>query len=215
MSQKQTIAVLVLFLTLNICLSEKMVLEKKVKLFEQDSHPYDPPFFIEKAKRARYLLHYVEWATIATISTHYNMGLSPFSNVVAITDGTANNSTGIPYMYLSKFDESAQDAKRNNNVSLTVSEIETAYCKNHGYIAQTPLCARLTFFGKFEEVTSSDEREFALNALFTRFPQMKDWPKDHGFFPAKLSIRLIWLLDFYGGASIVSVDDYMNANPLH
>ena len=206
MNWKNVATFLLLLLNLGLCLS---------KSEEQDVDPYDPPSYKEKAKRARYLLHYVEWATIATISTHYNMGLSPFSNVLAITDGTADNSTGIPYMYVSDLDTSSQDIKHNNNVSITVSEMETAYCKHQRYIAETPLCARLTLSGKFEEIKSSDEREFALNALFTRFPEMKNYPKGHEFYPAKLNIKLIWFIDYYGGATIIAVDDYMNADPLN
>ena len=36
---------------------------------------------------------------------------------------------------------------------------------------------------------------------------------DHGWFFAKLNIENIQLLDFFGGVSTISLEDYLNATP--
>lgn len=87
-------------------------------------------------------------------------------------------------------------------------------------------------------VTDSKELAFAKDALFTRHPAMKDWPSTHGEFPLDnfLIILIInyfliifcfildWtfynlvpthvhLLDYYGGATHVPLDEYFKAKP--
>ena len=42
---------------------------------------------------------------------------------------------------------------------------------------------------------------------------MPEWPEDHGWFFAKLDIKNIIVLDFFGGAITVSLEDYYNAEP--
>ena len=71
-----------------------------------------------------------------------------------------------------------------------------------------PLCTRLTLGGRFVRVTDEDELSFAQNALFSRHPEMKAWILAHVFYVAKLEIDFIWLIDFYGGASIIDPKDY-------
>ena len=60
-------------------------------------------------------------------------------------------------------------------------------------------------------VKGSDEAEFAKKALFSRHPVMPDWPKNHGWFFAKLNITNVIVLDFFGGAITVPLEDYFNA----
>ena len=52
---------------------------------------------------------------------------------------------------------------------------------------------------------------FAKKALFSRHPVMPDWPKNHGWFFAKLNITNVIVLDFFGGAITVPLEDYFNA----
>ena len=189
--------------------SSKLVVDKI------NSSPYNPPPHEQHAKRARYMVHYVDWGVLSTISTEYNIsGVPvPFTNIIAVSDGPIDSSTGIPYFYVSKLDTSIKDISKNNIVCLGMSEIETGYCQAHSYNPELPLCARLTLCGHFTPV-DADEEKFALNAIFSRFPGMKDWPSSHEFFPAKLKINLIWLIDFFGGAAIVNPSDYFKQNPL-
>lgn len=48
----------------------------------------------------------------------------------------------------------------------------------------------------------------SLLELCDRHPQMEYWPTKHGFQPYVLRIENIILLDFYGGAKHVLVQEY-------
>ena len=52
---------------------------------------------------------------------------------------------------------------------------------------------------------------FAKTALYTRHPNMMNYPKDHRFYFAKMNIDNVILLAAFGGATHVNVDDYFNA----
>lgn len=54
---------------------------------------------------------------------------------------------------------------------------QTDYCKNENYDAQDPRCARLIITGTFVKVTDRKEHAFAQEALYSRHPAMKYWPK--------------------------------------
>jgi len=165
----------------------------------------------------------------------------PFGNVYSFVDGTCQNSTGIPYFYGTYMDQSFKDTLTNTNAALTLSEASlSSVCLDqtgdavaaaatttttqepvrqnacqvgiaHGD-AENPVCARLTLTGKFVQVTDPEEKGWALQALFTRHSSMKDWPQDHAWVVGKLVLSDIWLIDFYGGASILDVDAYYQAN---
>ena len=49
---------------------------------------------------------------------------------------------------------------------------------------------------------------FAKTALYTRHPNMMNYPKDHRFYFAKMNIDNVILLAAFGGATHVNVDDY-------
>ena len=57
------------------------------------------------------------------------------------------------------------------------------------------------------------EAEFAKKALFSRHPVMAEWPEGHHWFFAKLNITNILILDFFGGAITVPLEDYYAATP--
>ena len=50
-------------------------------------------------------------------------------------------------------------------------------------------------------------------ALFSRHPVMADWPADHEWFFAKLAIRQVAVLDYFGGAKYVPLEEYYSATP--
>ena len=74
---------------------------------------------------------------------------------------------------------------------------------------ENPMCARLTLTGKLVALEDdSEEHDFAEKAFFERHPAMKSWPKGHGFLIAKIEIQDIWLIDFFGGATVLDPKDY-------
>ena len=177
-------------------------------------HKYDPPIYTNLPKRARYLLHYSDWGVIGTISIKDQISGMPFTNIISLSDGPVNSSCGIPYFYVPKVDSSVVDAAKNDSMCLTVSEMETDYCKSKRYVAQLPVCARLTLCGRFVNITAPEELVIAQNAIYSRFPQMKDWPSWHDFFFAKLDIKFLWMIDFFGKSNVINVDDYFKTDPL-
>ena len=152
------------------------------------------------------------WGAFATTSVHLNG--APFAQPKSFSEGFGKNeSTGVLYFYDSDMDTSVQDAVANNVVSFTLSEAQIDECKGKfsGEDPESPLCARVVFTGSFDKVTDEEENEKALAGMFERHPVMKTWPGDHSFYLHKLTITDIWLISFYGGASIIEPDDYFGA----
>eukprot|EP00595_Chromulina_sp_UTEXLB2642_P001239 CAMPEP_0196765532 /NCGR_PEP_ID=MMETSP1095-20130614/9519_1 /TAXON_ID=96789 ORGANISM="Chromulina nebulosa, Strain UTEXLB2642" /NCGR_SAMPLE_ID=MMETSP1095 /ASSEMBLY_ACC=CAM_ASM_000446 /LENGTH=97 /DNA_ID=CAMNT_0042123765 /DNA_START=318 /DNA_END=611 /DNA_ORIENTATION=+ len=85
---------------------------------------------------------------------------------------------------------------------------ERGYCTVNQIDPEDPKCARVTISGEFIEVTNESELSFALNALYERHPAMVSWPVDHNWKVHKIDINEIWLIDIYGGASFVDIDEY-------
>ena len=74
---------------------------------------------------------------------------------------------------------------------------------------ENPPCARLVFTGQFAKVAAgSTEEASAKKALFAKHPSFANYPPGHSFFVGKMELSGIWLIDFYGGASIISPADY-------
>lgn len=167
----------------------------------------NPPPYREKAETARYIAHYSDWGVVGTISTMPNISGRPFTNIISFCDGPLDNSTGTPYFYVMDEDASMKDIKQNPLISLSMSEKMFSYCQTNHLDPEDPRCARLTLGGKMVSVASSEKR-FALDCLFARHPAMKGWSIAHKFYPTKLEIETVWLIDFFGGASIIPVKEY-------
>ncbi len=58
---------------------------------------------------------------------------------------------------------------------------------------------------------ASEEYKFAQDALFERHPSMSYWPKGHAWVIGKIEIQDIWLIDFFGGATILNPEEYFAA----
>lgn len=115
-------------------------------------------------------------------------------------------STGELFFYLTPMDFTAADLAQHPNASVSISfaqEGEHA-CKMD---VEDPTCWRITLLGSVAPVPA-DREAFAEKVLFSRHPQMKNWPSNHGFRPYVLQLSHIVLLDFYGGAKHVPVDEY-------
>ncbi|KAF3837619.1 hypothetical protein F7725_005083 [Dissostichus mawsoni] len=121
----------------------------------------DPPHD-EVAQVARFVAHQCDWASMATVSSHSPLIGRPFSNTFSVSDGPRGSGTGTPYLYLTRMEVSVQD-------------LQTDYCRLQGFDPQSPLCAHIILSGDTMEVVGL-EAEFAQKALFSRHPEMIDWP---------------------------------------
>lgn len=123
-------------------------------------------------------MHESTWGVLSTVSTLPGIAGAPFGNPQSLVDGPyrdglfGDNSTGIPYFFVSELDVSQQDASANSLVSLTVSEAGvSSECAMLD--PESPLCIRLTVTGDLVEVVDEEETAFAMQALFQRHPQMQ------------------------------------------
>ncbi|XP_038718358.1 protein CREG2-like isoform X2 [Tripterygium wilfordii] len=144
-----------------------------------------------------------------TLSTE--LGGAPFGNVASFSDGPYDKGIGIPYFYLTALDPTARNALKDPRSSFTMSEYPLGTCGKTD--PMNPTCAKITLTGKLLELKeNSEEAEFAQNALFTKHPEMKDWPKDHSFQFYKLEIEDIFLINWFGGRKPLTVDQYLHAS---
>lgn len=173
-----------------------------------------PPPHEQVTKVARYVVHTSAWASIATISTALPIQGFPFANIISVCDGPVNKSSGVPYMYMTRFDLSGKDLLSNDKATLSFSEAQSDYCSKEDFDPEDPRCARVLLTGHIIELKNgTTEANFAQNALFSRHPIMKSWPSDHHFFFAKMDIVHIYVLDYFGGPSEVNVDEYFKTDP--
>ncbi|MCO5605903.1 hypothetical protein L7F22_060089 [Adiantum nelumboides] len=171
----------------------------------RDAHRPDPA---SAGSMARWLVASNSWGVVSTVSVHLN-GI-PFGNVVSYSDGPDGNSSGVPYFYLSTLDPTPKDLAIIPYASLTVSEAPLGTCDEKD--VENPTCAKITLSGQILVLNEdSDKLKFAALALFSKHPEMKGWPKDHDFKFYALKIQDIFLIDWYGGAKALSVDDYLSA----
>lgn len=126
------------------------------------------------------------------------------------------HSQGVPVFYTSPLDASSKDIAVNNNVSLGLSEAQLGLCGEDSTDdvpdPESPLCARLVLSGRFMNVSSAD-RDAAVTQLFTEHPEMKNWPAGHDWMVSYLLLDQIWLIDIFGGASIVPPEAYWAWKP--
>jgi hypothetical protein len=195
------------------------------------------PDLMEKELLARWMVHTLDWGVLTTISSRLSKAgdtattAMPFGNVYSFVDGPCDSnatslSIGTPYFYGTYMDQSLIDMKHNPSASLTLSEAgvvsvcgaETMEAcqllqKNSGD-PENPVCARLTLSGVLVEVDAATaEFKTMQAAFFERHTQMQYWPVHHNWVILKLVIQDIWLIDYFGGASILDVDEY-HAAPL-
>ena len=182
-----------------------------------------PPPARDKAATARWMAHTLDWGVLSTVSTRTEgttVG-DPFGNPYSFAD-----IDGVPYFYTSMLDSSMKDLAHNGGnisgrVSLALSEATLPADKASKACTiqpstlgdpENPPCARLVLTGTLAAVDkAAPDYGVAKQALFTKHPSFSKYPPTHYFFVAKLAIDGIWLIDFYGGAAIVSPDDYFGS----
>ncbi|XP_023641753.1 protein CREG1 isoform X2 [Capsella rubella] len=159
------------------------------------------------AASARWLVSQNIWGVLSTLSIDHEG--APFGNVVSFSDGLPEKGSGIPYFYLTTLDPTARNALKDQRASLAISESPIGTCKSD---PMNPTCSKLTLTGKLLLLDEgSKEAEVAKKALFTKHPEMMDWPKDHDFRIFKLEITNIFLINWFGGAKPITVDEYLHA----
>merc|ERR1712079_670539 len=195
------------FLTGCYGLSIRSIIIKNIK-----STPKPPPHD-QPAKLARYVMHYSDWGSIATISCRDPIKGLPFSNVISLSDGTnPKTATGIPYMYFADMEMPVEDINCKNEMSLSMTLAQGEYCKQKGLDPQDPPCPRLILTGSTEKIPkNTTEYFFAKKALFTRHPNMINYPDDHKFYFTKMNVKHIILLAAFGGPTHIDVNNYFNA----
>eukprot|EP00794_Sanderia_malayensis_P004604 gene4604-5209_t len=183
-------------------------------LFRHKSKKFDwqgvrPPYK-EKARMARYIVHNSQWGVLTTFSTH--MKGFPWGEVVSVSDGLVNSSTGIPLIYISTMDIAAHDLDKTPQASFTFSEAQSDWCRVNKLDPEDPRCGRVHLFGNITKLTP-DEVPSAKKSMFTRHPVMAHWPESHHFFFAKIKLVKVQVLDFFGPISDVAIEDYLKATP--
>lgn len=179
------------------------------------------PDYSDKELSARWLVHTMDWGIISTQSTR--LPSTPFGNVVSFVDGGCDDPSGVPYFYGSHMDQTFIDMVEDNSASLTLSEASLptvcgasalgACTPSPSGDPENPMCARLTITGKLVEIEyGSDEYNRIQSVMFQRHPSMETWPGDHEWMIVKLVIEDVWFIDFYGGPSIISPDEFLGAN---
>lgn len=179
----------------------------------------DPPPHKQHAEVARWMAQNLNYGVLSTISTRTEASTvgDPFGNPYSFAD-----VAGVPYFYASDLDASIADLNASSRMTFAMSEAQLtgnqsiAACE----IGATPLsdpenppCARLVVSGNFARLEAgSDEETSAKAAIFDRHPSFANFPPDHGFFAAKLEIDGVWLIDFYGGAPVITPEEYFAAN---
>lgn len=158
------------------------------------------------AATARRLVSSNTWGVVSTSSRHLNG--TAWGNLLSYSDGPPGAGSGTPYFYLSGLDATLQDLAADARCSLTVSQLGTAAgCATD---PEDPTCAKLTLSGRMRPVPD-DRLPHARAALFTRHPQMASWPAGHHFEFHYLEITDLFLLDHYGGAVPLTVEEYYAA----
>jgi hypothetical protein len=188
------------------------------------------PNLTQKELLARLMVHTLDWGVLTTLTSRLSKEgdsvttAMPFGNVYSFVAGPckSNATTGTPYLYATYLDQSLQDMKRNPSASLTLSEASVAsVCGAEALEArkllsdnsgdpENPVCARLTLSGVLVEGDPAEFKEVQA-AFFEGHTQMQVWPVHHNWVILKLVIQDIWLIDYFGGASILDVDDYHSA----
>uniref|UniRef100_A0A670IAY6 Cellular repressor of E1A stimulateds 2 n=1 Tax=Podarcis muralis TaxID=64176 RepID=A0A670IAY6_PODMU len=162
------------------------------------------------ARAARFLIHSSSWDFWPR--DPQKIRGAPFGNCLSISDGPKDNSTGIPFFYVTPKDNTVADLMKNSVASLTLPEAEGDICRKTIVDPDDPRCVRLILTGQMVTVPL-EEMEFAKQALFSRHPAMRKWPRNYEWFFMKMNIEHVWLQNWYGGIAAIAVEEYFKAVP--
>jgi len=185
------------------------------------------PDWDKKVERARWVVGHSLWTTVSTISVRLNG--SAWGNIRSVVDGESyKESTGKPVFYLPTPDPTSVDIQQNPTISLTFSEAALAerivYPNNSnsgggglicgGLDPEDPLCAQVTITGKAIKITSDDESVFKkIYAAFGKRHPLAPWLAHGGAHTGgayyTIEPNFISILDYYGGSTEISINDYL------
>ncbi|XP_078050425.1 cellular Repressor of E1A-stimulated Genes [Augochlora pura] len=189
--------------------SESHEMDKVYESNEQSSA--DPPPINQAALMARYIVNQADWVSVATISTRKEIEGYPAATLVSYSDGELGSGSGIPYLYLTPLDFTAQDLAKDNRVSVMMTLAQGNYCKSKNWDPMDPRCARILMSGKILPLKNdTSELDLAKRVFFERHPTLVHMPPNHRFYFAKLKIATIAVLDTFGGPKYVNVKEYLN-----
>lgn len=172
------------------------------------SFSFQRPEHSEYANMCRWLVHEGSWGTISTLNKDTG---APASGVSSHSDGPKDVPSGRLYFYLTPMDSTAKDLEVDNRCAYTVTE--SALPGGCGETdPEDPTCAKISVVGHMQRVPTGEEMEMAREAMFSRHPEMADWPTDHSFQFYELHIQQVNLLDWYGGMHEVSKEEYFGAD---
>jgi len=103
-----------------------------------------------------------------------------------------------------------EDVAVDSRASFTLSmQMLGDFCTTKLFLSdpEDPRCTRLTVTGKLRPITDA-ERSVANASVFSKHPQMEKWPESHDFDFMTLDVEAFWLIDIYGGASVITPEDY-------
>ncbi|NXX80899.1 CREG2 protein, partial [Urocolius indicus] len=159
-----------------------------------------------RAGSARFLARHNTWGFLATRAAQGKIQGMPYGNCLLLSDGPVNNSTGIPFFYVTPKDNTVADLLKNPVASLTLPEADGNFCRKNVIDPEDPRCARLTLTGQMVTVPP-EEVEFAKQAMFSRHPVVRKWPRSYEWFFMKMNIEHIWLQSWYGEVSPIAVEE--------
>uniref|UniRef100_A0A1B6EE55 CREG-like beta-barrel domain-containing protein n=2 Tax=Clastoptera arizonana TaxID=38151 RepID=A0A1B6EE55_9HEMI len=185
----------------------------EVSLHEEPLPP--PPDVKDAAKYARYIVHYSSWGSLSHISWQPFTTALPIARAYSISDGPIGKGNGVPYFLMTIRDNEMQDIVKDPRASLTCSLAQSNFCRDKAYDPEDPRCSQVILTGKFAFIPNNTaEWKIAENAMYSRHPIMKTWPKSHDWQFAKLFIRRILLVNYFGGNKYPSVESYFKADPV-
>jgi hypothetical protein len=185
------------------------------------AHPTDAaPATKAKAKFARWMVHQSSWGVLTSTSVHLNG--TAFGGIVSLSDGAGlakGNATGRLFFYLSQLDVQGADVTADPHCSFTLSEASLPSQFKKGKLCsgivvkdpESPICARLSLNGKMVQLAGADAA-VAQAALFSKHPQMGQWPSGHGWGFWELNVTDTFFINMFGGADHFSPVEYYTAD---
>jgi hypothetical protein len=160
---------------------------------------------------ARFTVGAADWLSMSTFTTRESISGYPFTSAFATSDGPPDNSTGIPYMYITPNDLSWKDLQKNSKATVAITLVREKICTDQDLQPDDLGCGRVILSGNIVKIPpKSQEEAFAAKAIFSRHPVLKFWKKGLGFFFVKLNITKIVMLNYIGGVFDIPLDDYFN-----
>ncbi|XP_048823956.1 protein CREG2 isoform X3 [Lagopus muta] len=95
------------------------------RMFSYRRQPAAPP---GRAATARRLARHGAWGFVASRAAHGKIQGMPYGNLLPVSDGPVNNSTGIPFFYVTLKDNAVADLLKDPVASLTLPESDGNFC---------------------------------------------------------------------------------------